>query len=400
MSINKTSKNKICVLPWIQTSLRPDGKIYPCCKWDCEEIGSIYQMTMVDSLKSKNAKLIRKNFTDGITNSLCTACYEQEDVGVKSLRLTANEKHSDVLANIMMNDRNTEEFVSLQSLDLRISNRCNLKCRTCGPHFSSSWAIEQQKMVKKNADIDLNLKSVDWRKEIEWKNITDVYLAGGEPFLIKEYEHILEGCPETYAKKIRLEFSSNFSVYPTKNLEQQWRKFNSVTIGVSADGTENALELIRGVKWSQFNGVVDYFIKNHPNVNLVLTPTISALSIFGINSLVMYWVEKIKNPKMLNLYLNPLTYPRHYRLTVFTKEEKKSINDLLLKLLEFSANKDGLTKQKVNEIYIGLKALLDIEFVRDDRKNFRSQCLILDKIRGEHLVYSIPDLVDLITENF
>lgn len=59
-----------------------------------------------------------------------------------------------------------------RSVDIDITNRCNLRCRYCY-HFSSA------------GDVDMDLPKAEWLsffKELNQCAVMNVNLAGGEPF--------------------------------------------------------------------------------------------------------------------------------------------------------------------------------------------------------------------------
>ncbi|MFC1829068.1 radical SAM protein, partial [Thermodesulfobacteriota bacterium] len=70
-----------------------------------------------------------------------------------------------------------------RSVDIDITNRCNLRCRYCY-HFSSP------------GDVDQDLPANEWLKFFEELNdcaVMNVILAGGEPFFRKDLKELIAG---------------------------------------------------------------------------------------------------------------------------------------------------------------------------------------------------------------
>jgi SynChlorMet cassette radical SAM/SPASM protein ScmE len=70
-----------------------------------------------------------------------------------------------------------------RSLDLEVTNRCNLRCRYCS-HFSSA------------GDVDRDLPTEEWLRFLEELNrcaVTNLTLSGGEPFLREDLPELIAG---------------------------------------------------------------------------------------------------------------------------------------------------------------------------------------------------------------
>jgi molybdenum cofactor biosynthesis enzyme MoaA len=78
----------------------------------------------------------------------------------------------------------------LHTVDVRWTNLCNFACVYCGPEFSSKWSTE----------LKIHPKVPDQQQLMDFKNyiydhagqLKHVYLAGGEPLLMKENLILLE----------------------------------------------------------------------------------------------------------------------------------------------------------------------------------------------------------------
>ena len=82
----------------------------------------------------------------------------------------------------------TQNF-DLKHVDLRWTNSCNQACVYCGPEYSSKWATELNQKVKSKKESRQEVK------DFVFENISgleNVYLAGGEPMLMKENVEFLK----------------------------------------------------------------------------------------------------------------------------------------------------------------------------------------------------------------
>ena len=97
------------------------------------------------------------------------------------------------------------------SLDLRPSNICNFKCRTCNDGFSTKWQEEKEDFYKINENVLYfgkeklsGVNKVNFKlNEASMKNIEILYFAGGEPFVLEEHFELLESIKEKKHTEIK-----------------------------------------------------------------------------------------------------------------------------------------------------------------------------------------------------
>jgi len=134
----------------------------------------------------------------------------------------------------------------LQTIDVRWSNLCNFACVYCSPQFSSKWASELN--VQQSMPTDEQKAAF---KDYIFKNaskLKHVYLAGGEPLLIKENLELLK----LLNPDVNLRINTNLSKVDTE-IFQTVCKFKNVHWTVSAETIEEEYEYIRyGGSWQDF----------------------------------------------------------------------------------------------------------------------------------------------------
>lgn len=328
----------------------PNGKIGPCC-----QIDGTY-LKPISELSNPN------RFADLKTENPPSACQ----------RCTVNEYNKIPSYRDMFNRLSTNA-PGLQFVDLRNTNLCNLKCRYCGPHFSSQWAEE--------LGTDLLYQEIDSYKNIL---ITDslhwMYFTGGEPLIIAEHWNLLQTLVNNdQAKNISLLYNTNLTTVKYKNLDvvNLWEKFKSVTINCSIDAVGPALEFIRsGSDWTKIKTNLEKIIKINSNkIKINLSPVISILNIWFVDELFEY-------AKQNNLSTKPivLTGPDYLALNVIP-DELKNLAQQKLKKIQAHID-ENLYKQLYQMIENNINQCLFNHTV--------SHILLLDKTRNEKLFDLLP----------
>ena len=196
--------DSFCMMPWLHIHAFPDGRAYPCCfALDKYPVGDLNKNSMAEVFNNDDMKGIRKNMLSNKKSKHCTKCYDQEQSGFFSLRLSSNKHFGH---NIGMVDNTTSDgeadFV-IKYWDIRFSNLCNLACRSCGTWFSSNWYEDHKKLTGAPPNhakvMKVGRSSNDiWEQMLEqFEHVEQFYFAGGEPIIMEEHYRILkEYAPE------------------------------------------------------------------------------------------------------------------------------------------------------------------------------------------------------------
>ena len=125
-------------------------------------------------------------------------------------------------------------------MDLRWRNTCNFACVYCDSHFSSVWAqFEGQPDKMTNSAMNETFEFV--KKNI--KNLKTIYMAGGEPFLIKENIKVID-LVQKENPDLLLRINTNLSIL-TPKLYDQLKTLKNVHWIVSAEATDQKFNYIR-----------------------------------------------------------------------------------------------------------------------------------------------------------
>ena len=177
-------KNKsICTLPWTGFELEPNGNIKNCII-SKTKLGNINKTNIKDIIHGKeNIELKQSMLADSKPRN-CAGCYLQEKHTTNPSSISSRLyylKEIGAKTDLTLYD-NVKNF-SLKHVDLRWTNSCNQACVYCGPDYSSKWAQEMGEKVKSNKEARQEVKDYVFENIAQLEN---VYLAGGEPMLMKE----------------------------------------------------------------------------------------------------------------------------------------------------------------------------------------------------------------------
>jgi MoaA/NifB/PqqE/SkfB family radical SAM enzyme len=184
MDAKKLIKNKsICVIPWTGFELEPNGNVKNCII-STEPIGNINDTHIRDIVVGDINTGLKKQMLSDSKPKNCAGCYLQEKHR-NSLDSISSRLYylKEVGTKTDMKIYDSPENFSLKHVDVRWTNSCNQACVYCGPHYSSKWGLELQDIRKSKAQAREEVKDFVFEHVDELEN---VYLAGGEPMLMKE----------------------------------------------------------------------------------------------------------------------------------------------------------------------------------------------------------------------
>lgn len=235
-----------CPMPWTGLMYNHDGKIKNCIRSvDTMPIGNIKDSTVESILfGSENTSRQEKIISQTPVPS-CQTCYDLE----------RNKPGFDIISDRIFYIRElkkvpleTYQFgnFDLQTIDVRWSNLCNFACVYCSSEFSSKWADELKiQTVTPGAE---QLEKFEQYIYNHAHNLKHVYLAGGEPLLMKENLALLQ----KLNPDVQLRINTNLSKVDTKIFDAICQ-FKNVHWTISAESLTDEFEYIRyGGNWLDF----------------------------------------------------------------------------------------------------------------------------------------------------
>jgi organic radical activating enzyme len=338
--INEHNKNTWCVNADHAISGNNTGTTKICCMYRDQELNHSFGKDSIDiNFSQESFNEVRKSLSDGIRHKKCNWCFEEEDAGRKSKRQRDNDKYSSWLR-----DGNLP-FQGLAKVELNLGNTCNLKCRTCGSHSSSSWMQETYDLYEKTDYNSYRDYAIMMRKyhqhyddespfwndlESHLPTIKQFDFYGGEPFMSNKMWKILEVAVEKgYAKDIEIHYATNGTQWPEDKVEI-FKYFRHVHISFSTDGIDKQFEYMRyPAKWTEvtenMQKAVD-FNRRSNNLYLGWCITLSNLNISGLPRLLE---EHYKNFKSFGPYLNLVHGPIYFNLSKMPDHVKDYVIPLL-----------------------------------------------------------------------
>ena len=394
-----TESKTFCIYPWIHLHAYPTGEAYPCChaEMGVGQVGNCRTNTLEEIWHDRPMVNLRNDMLSETKNPACDRCYEQEESGFFSGRRSANKHHGHHVGRV-----NDEKF-EMTYWDIRFSNLCNLKCRSCGHIFSSQWYQDQAKLAGgdwKDRNTVLNYAG---RTETDmWEQllthidyVEQIYFAGGEPLLMEEHYHILDELVRRRRFDVRLIYNTNFTHTDLKgqSVFEYWRQFHSVAVGASLDAMGARAEYIRkGTDWKTVESNRAEMIRTCPDVDFYISPTLSIMNADHLPDFHRTWVERgLIRPQDLNV--NILQDPAYYRIDIAPMEYKQQLKEKYIKHIDWLKDYDHLGRATQ-----GFKSAVNFMFATDNTQlidTFWRKTNELDDIRNERILDIIPELVAL-----
>jgi len=335
-----TESKTFCMLPWVHMHAYPDGRAFPCCMADYwHPVGDLRKNTMAEVWNQEPYTELRMNMIAEVACKECTKCYEQEQAGFFSMRYDANRNYGHHIAEVDKTQQGGKlpDF-KIRYWDVRFSNLCNFKCRSCGPIFSSNWYQDHVARFGKKPDVlgrEMAVVEYTGRTKTDIQEqmlehipyLEQVYFAGGEPLLMEEHYVLLEELIKHGKTDVRLQYNTNFSVlqFKDKHVFEYWKHFKNVSVGASLDASGARAELMRkGTDWEQTVANRQAMIKEVPHVDFYIGATISAMNVLHILDFHKEWVELgLIKPKDFNV--NICQSPAWYRVDIFPAWFKQEV---------------------------------------------------------------------------
>ena len=357
------SKSKtFCMHPFTGLATREDGAIQACCR--SHPVGFIQDASLEDIWNNNTMKRIRKQVLNNERPPECAPCFNLEDQGVESLR----QRH---IAGIIPEARITlypDALLGLHSdysipfeiptMEIKLNNLCNLKCRMCHPMDSTSWndwkeveefyIKENNFMVKAIQDLNLMKKpyldkfddNPNWWDSFEklLPYFRRVEFAGGEPLMDPQHYRILDML-KPHGHQIELKYATNgttLGISKGRTVHDYWPNFRSVAVNVSIDGIGDVYEYIRGnAKWTE---VVENIkkIQTIPNISRIVgAVAVQVSNVLILDKMIEYFLDDLG----IVFYTNIVQYPNVLSVQVLPNQLKslaiQRLTDIKKRIPEF-----------------------------------------------------------------
>ena len=398
---NTLKSNKaFCVLPWLHLHVMPDSSVIPCCVSPYNDhYGNVNSEKVEDIWNNERFKDLRKKMIAGELPPGCKHCHDIESSGFSSMRNNLNQRFKDDIPHILSSTTEDGTFheLKLKYIDIRFSNLCNFKCRGCGPTLSSSWYDDHNKLFNYISDKP-KVRSIATDSPDFWKHFKElvldseyIYFGGGEPLITKEHFDLLRLLIDQNKTKIDLSYNTNLSTltYGNYDLTELWKKFRTVTLGISLDDFGPRAEYFRnGTRWAVIDANMKKLRDEFQGIRRYVNCTVNITNVYYLPELFDYLVqENIIHPDAFNI--NMLLDPEELRIDVMPLEAKQKvklkIGSFILDLESRGLHKAaGDFRNILNHMMSKDNAHLFPRFIENTKK--------LDNIRGENFVTTYPEL--------
>jgi MoaA/NifB/PqqE/SkfB family radical SAM enzyme len=343
-------------------------------------VGYIQDQTLEEIWNNDTMQRIRKQVLNGERPVECAPCFNLEDQGVESLRQrhingVIPEARINLYPNTLLQEVMPFEF---PTMEIKLNNLCNLKCRMCNPMDSTSWndwdQIEEfykkednylvEKVVtlnlKKKPFLDSFVDTDNWWTSFEklLPFFRRVEFAGGEPLMDPTHYRILDML-KPYGHQIEIKYATNgttLGISKGRTIHDYWPHFRSVAVNVSIDGIDDVYNYIRGN--GNWNDVVKSIedVQGIPNVSRVVgAVAVQVSNVLTLDKIVESFLDKLG----IVFYTNMVNYPNVLSVQVLPSDLKKTAIERLeavkLKVPDFKYVKEnpillGITLTQINGV--------------------------------------------------
>lgn len=416
--MNNQSKT-FCMHPFTGLATREDGAIKICCR--SQPVGWIQESSLEEIWNGERMQTVRRQILSGERPDVCAPCFDLEDQGVESLRQRhINGVIPEARINLYPNalDQLTENYTmpfEFPTMEIKLNNLCNLKCRMCNPLDSTSWKdwdeVKSFYEKENNYLVPTVAKLVrvpgqyigpfdntnNWWNDFERliPHFRRVEFAGGEPLMDPQHYKILDML-KPYGKNIELKYATNgttLGISKGRTIHDYWPHFRSIAVNVSIDGIHDVYNYIRSnSNFSEVERNIDE-IKSLPNISRIVGAfTAQAGNILQAAECIDYFINEMG----IVFYSHRVSYPNVLSAQVLPqplKEEAinrlKSVEQRLFSFPAITENAllEKITRQQIkdNINYLNAKdqSHLWLEFLDFNRK--------LDITRNQSLLDAVPE---------
>ncbi len=409
--------------PFTGLATREDGAIKSCCR--SHPVGFIQDNTLEEIWNNDTMKRIRKQVLNNERPPECEPCFVLEDQGVESLRVRhveqrVPESRVTLYPNALskLNDDYSMPF-DIPTMELKLNNLCNLKCRMCHPGDSTSWndwseikefyqkeksiiyTLVEEHNLEKKPFLDKFHDNPAWWSSLEklLPYFRRVEFAGGEPLMDPQHYKILD-ILAPYGKDIEIKYATNLTMLGKgeRNIHDYWPKFKSIAVNVSIDGYKDSYEYVRGnANWEELIANIKT-IQHIPNISRIVgAMTVQVSNILDMDKLVEYFLDDLG----IIFHTHRVSYPNVLSIQVLPNELKQEAIRRLeivkqkVPNYKLAKNNPKLLTYTQNQIEYNINFLKakDLSYLWEDCVEFNRR---LDTTRNQSFTDVTPEFKDYV----
>lgn len=351
-----------CLAPWVSLFVGQTGQAAPCCFWDKKldtlSFGSMKDATVDEIVNGQGMIELRRRMTAGERSPGCSRCEILNEVNSP----TRNVMLSKWFDMPEQYDGLAIDLESIQHLDIRYSNLCNLECITCNEKNSSK---KSGKVIKW-----LTGDSISLNDDILSKlpNIKLINFAGGEPLIMEEHYQTLDYFIRMgKANSIRLIYFSNLTKleWGSKDIFGYWDKFERVSVNASLDHYGDKLGYMR---FPAQPDVIESNLSRLTSLPLIMAInlTVSVLNIYDLAEICDHYSKF-----GIHIKINMLTTPEHLSPSLIPFWDKQRLIDKYKNYpqLEPVVNLLQKNERRFENLNMLRQTIVDLDSTRDVKFN-------------------------------
>ena len=363
-------RENFCIQPWIHLASYNDGSVPLCCVAQPEQGLNLNYQTPIQIWNSDQFKSARLDFLAGKKLRQCSSCWKEEASGIKSHRQIENYMWErklglDTLENLVDSTHSDGRVDHTPlTLDLRLSNTCNLQCVMCRPRDSSKWLADSKKLanilVDSRAKNDWEYKAssindtdmFDWFERLETQDslaeflddIRHIIFGGGEPLLIKEHDRFIRRLVENgNSQNIELRYHTN-GTQLSEEIIELWSHFKRVELLISIDDWGVRNEYVRyPARWDVIKRNLDRLDTTPDNIDISILTSVHAMNVyhlpeFALEVLNSSWTKICSRSKRM-ISVGTVHWPQYMSTRVLPTRVKEKISEHWNSFAELNSHK-------------------------------------------------------------
>jgi sulfatase maturation enzyme AslB (radical SAM superfamily) len=302
--------------------------------------------TLSEMENSEWLKTMKQSFRNNEWPDECIRCKQSEEVGVESVRQSANNVHK------------LQTKPDYLRVDIKLDNICNLACQFCTPQSSS---LIGKLMGLENPEVI----NADRFSQLPTDRIVEVEFSGGEPSVSKNCKYLLANLPKS-VEVVRI-ITNGTKVVP--GVVDCIDRGLNVHILLSFDGVGKVFEYNRWpLSWDKFDKSVQEYKSFGSSVYISTSTTLNALNVNDLPNIFDYLelnnlhgaISFLSTPGALDLrYTNDYTIAakanliNHPNIRISTiAKDIATLEDNNVEIKKFIRDQDLLRNININ-FYLG-----------------------------------------------
>lgn len=395
--------SSFCVKPWVHCHVTTAGEVRACCM-SRVRFGNLKQTPLAEIWTGEAIRRFRMAHLSGARVEGCERCYAPEDAGAFSMRQDANQQFA----------RRASEWVSTTDdagysphsrpidYDIRFSNICNFRCRTCNHSLSSNWYTDHVALHGPPRHGKAIVRAFDAPEDF-WAAFADfiddiekIYFAGGEPLLQDEHYQVIRALHDRQKFDVLIHYNTNLSTLGHRGVDvpKLWRDFRQLHVAASLDGSWQRGELLRaGQSWQTVLDNRERLRSECPQVKFRVACAVSALNAWHVPD---FHRELIETGFIAadEFEINMVQEPLHLSAQILPGGMKQEIQARIAEHMSWLRARGEQDAANGFDVISRFMCAEDAS-VRIDA--FRAYCRKLDELRAENTAQIFPELSALVS---